>query len=165
MTQIPGFNGTGQSLASADHSLVQVHWSGPFAVGEVITGDCGKGSGVYQVYGHHVVFGANALLYVGMTDDQTFSARFGQHEHWLRFENDVEVRLGVFKDPNGRALLADVEALTIWWHSPPYNSKNIWQYRGNPVHIQNWGARGRLDAEYTSHWEEAKLSPPEGEAP
>ena len=152
------------AVDASEHHRVQVHWSGPFAVDEVIAGDLAKQRGLYQIYGQHVVFGAGSLLYVGMTDNQTFSVRFGQHEHWLRFESDINVRLGVIKDPEAMKLLADVEALTIWWHSPPYNSKSIWQYKGQPLHVQNWGARGRLNAEYTSHWDETKIAPPEGES-
>lgn len=152
-------------VPAQEHQLVQVHWSGPFLVRDVIEGEQAKEKGLYQIYGQHVVFGVDALLYVGMTDGQTFATRFGQHERWLRFESDVSVRLGIIKDPSRMKLLADVEALTIWWHSPPYNAKSIWQYTGSPLHIQNWGARGRLNAEYTSNWEETKVASPEGEEP
>lgn len=120
--------------------------------------------GLYQIYGQHVVFGPDSLLYIGMTDGQTFLQRFKQHERWLKFECDVTIRLGLLHSDT-MALLAEVEALSIWWHSPPYNSQNIWRYKFDEVlHARNWGARGRLVPEYTSDWEEAKIQPPEGEA-
>jgi hypothetical protein len=144
------------------HTLVQILWEGPFTIDQVLTGAQRHKSGVYQIYGQHVVFGSDALLYLGMTGRQLFGARFKQHwERWLRYESDISIRLGSLDDANV-PLLADVEALTIWWHSPPYNSKNIWQYEGVRLRIQNLGARGRLHPEYSSHWKPARI-PPEDE--
>jgi hypothetical protein len=156
-------------VSRAAHRLVQVRWYGPFTVEDVCATDGGWATkqGLYQVYGQHVVFGPEALLYIGMTDGQTFGSRFKQHERWLKFESDTRVRLGVIADPDERKLLAHAEALTIWWHSPPYNSKNIWRYPGIRLHVRNSGQRGRLVTEYQSHWgedgEAATVKPPKGE--
>lgn len=150
----------------SERQLVQVRWSGPYSVQEVIDDrHRAKGKGVYQLYGQHVVFGPGSLLYVGMTEGQTFGTRFTQHRRWLEYESDdVEVRLGVVEGAeDDEKLIADVEALTIWWHSPPYNSKNIWRYGGRRLHVQNWGSRGRLAAEYTSNWNETQIMPPDDE--
>jgi hypothetical protein len=145
-----------------EHRLVRVSWEGPFSVDEVRQGGLADMKGLYQVYGQHVVFGPGSLLYVGMTDRQTYKSRFKQHyDRWLQYESDVHVRLGLVDD-EAIGLLASVEALTIWWHSPPYNSKNIWLYKGDPLRVQNWKNRGRLHAEYSSHWKPRE--PPEGES-
>jgi hypothetical protein len=143
---------------------VRVRWFGPYSVDAV---QARKGAsddryGLYQIYGNHVVFGPGALLYVGMARDQTYAKRFSQHHSWLKHEQKPAIHLGLLeKDdyvqeapdwPDWRQLLGDVEALTIFWHSPPYNSKNIVRYDGQPLHVQNWGERGRLLPEYSSHW-------------
>jgi hypothetical protein len=147
-----------------EHRLVQVFWEGPLSLDEVLKR---PDKGLYQVYGQHAVFGRGALLYVGMTDKQSFGARFKQHrDRWLKYEADVEIRVGVIRDGHSVKFLADVEALTIWWHSPPYNSTSIWQYKRDPLRVQNWEQRGSLHPEYSSHWrEEAEITPPEGEVP
>lgn len=140
-------------MGDVDHHLVQVVWEGPLPLDQALTRDTDEDLGLYQVYGDHLVFGPVALLYVGMTADQKFAARFKQHKaRWLQFDTGVEIRLGRLRDKNDMRVIGDVEALTIWWHSPPYNCKHIWGYDGAPLRIQNWGARGRLHAEYSSHW-------------
>jgi hypothetical protein len=154
---------------TVEHQLVQVDWEGPFSIDQIVTGDLDLAGrkGMYQVYGHHVVFGPGSLLYVGMTNKQIFRTRFKQHfVRWLQHESDVQIRLGILHDEGAMMqLLPEVEALTIWWHSPPYNSKNIWVYPGDPLRVQNWKQRGRLHAEYSSHWKPMVKVPPPGEHP
>ena len=50
----------------------------------------------------------------------------------------------------GRMFLKDAEALTIYWHSPPYNSSNIETYNGQRLKVVNLGNPGDLCAEYIS---------------
>ncbi len=151
--------------------IVRVNWDGPFSVEEVLKMHNEETDyGVYQIYGRHVVFGAGSLLYVGMAEEQTFATRFGQHQQqWLKQELDVTVHVGRLNEEDyhtdsawkdWRTKVHDVEALTIYWHSPPYNSKNIGGYYRDPLHVQNWGRRGALLPEYTSHW---KLLRPDDE--
>lgn len=145
------------------HRIIQVTWEGPLTLQAAIVSSAATSQGVYQIYGQHVVFGANALLYIGVTAGQTFSARLVQHrERWLKYEDDVAIRLGIVAGATSSRDLLDIEALTIWWHSPPYNSKNIWSYNGSALRIQNFGSRGRLHPEYSSHWKPNR-TPPEGE--
>ena len=47
-------------------------------------------------------------------------------------------------------VLKDAEALTIYWHSPPYNSSNIETYNGQRLKAVNLGNPGDLCAEYIS---------------
>ncbi len=143
----------------------RIRWEGPVSIEDVLSlTDDEHDYGLYQVYGYHVVFGPGALLYIGMARDQTFAARVRQHHvEWLREENDVRMRIGRISpedyehDPQGwkdwEKLVTDTEALLIYWHSPPYNSRNISEYRGQALHVQNWGDRGSLLPECTSHWQ------------
>jgi hypothetical protein len=124
----------------------------------------GNDYGVYQVTGYHPVFGDNSLLYIGMTRDQNFSTRFGQHEDWLEREWGVKVYVGrVDKiddedeiDYNGnrwRAVVFNSEALLIYYHSPPYNCKHISKPPEpyNNLRIINIGDYGELTSEI-SHY-------------
>jgi hypothetical protein len=141
--------------------LLRIVWEGPYSLADVSKKSGDDDCGLYQIYAHHMVFGAGALVYVGKAQDQTFSARFAQHDHWLKDENDVSIRLGVLWREDYRTdddwkewagLLADAERLTVFWHSPPYNCHYITGYSGQPLQIQNWRNRGSLLAEYSSHW-------------
>lgn len=115
-------------------------------------------SGIYQVHGAHVVFGLNSLLYIGRAVEQSFGKRFKDHEKWLADECGVMVRVGRISkgdydsDEDWAELVKNVEALTIFWHSPPYNSQNINSYKGYALHVQNLGDSGSILPEYTSHW-------------
>lgn len=155
-----------------ERRLVEVEWQGPLTRVEVKALRGENDYGIYQVYGDHVVFGAGALLYVGLAADQTFAERLTQHEAWLADENDVTFRVGRLKagqykeDPAGlggewedwKLLLKSVEELTIYWHSPPYNSQHINSYNGMPLRVTCWSNRGRLLPEYSSY-ENRKMRP------
>ena len=150
--------------------LLRVIWDGPLSVAQVLSLGGDRDYGVYQVYGRHVVFGAGALLYVGMARDRPFGTRFGEHAaSWLSTGDDISIRLGRIADADvtpsdsdwseWKQNVSEIEALTIFWHSPPYNSKNISAYKGRPLTVQNWRQRGSLLPEYSSHWPEL-LRPP-----
>ena len=47
-------------------------------------------------------------------------------------------------------VLKDAEALTIKWHSPPYNSRNIETYNGQRLEVVNLGSYGSLCKKYRS---------------
>ena len=90
--------------------------------------------GVYQISGYHAVFGDNSLLYIGMAQEQTFGTRFGQHKDWLEKEYDIKVYIGRVdsiddnKDYHTKSwdsIIGDIEALLVYFHSPPYNSTYI----------------------------------------
>ena len=141
---------------------VRVEWEGPFSIEEVLRlNDQNDDYGLYQIYGHHIIFGTNSLLYIGKAEALTFSQRFNQHRlEWLLEEEGVSIRVGRIAsadyayDPpdwsDWRKVLRDTEALTIYWHSPPYNSMNISEYKGQYLKVVNKGERGVLAAEYIS---------------
>jgi hypothetical protein len=147
---------------------VRVHWTGPLNLEQMSRFDWTNDNsfGLYQVYGHHVVFGQGSLLYIGMARDQPFATRFAQHASWLADEQSISIHLGILAPedylqespnwPDWKGLLADVEALTIHFHSPPLNARNISSYRGQSLLVQNWGNRARLLPEYSSYWPPVK---------
>lgn len=131
-----------------EETLVKVQWAAPCKIEDALRA---TGKGIYQIYGHHVVFGPSALLYVGVENKRTFGARFAEHKkQWIDWESDISIRLGTVADHAD--LLPQVESLTIFWHSPPYNSHHITKHNVKvPLRVQNWGDRGRLLPEYSNH--------------
>jgi hypothetical protein len=141
--------------------LARIHWEGPEDLESVIESRNEKRDyGLYQVYGEHPVFGLDSLLYIGVCVEQSFSRRFQQHrDAWLNRERSIKLYLGrLSKEDYGggtswEKLVREVEALTIYWHSPPCNSQHINRYGGRSLCVQNLGNRARLDLEYTSFWD------------
>lgn len=144
---------------------VRVEWEGPISLDEVKElDDKDEDCGLYQIYGRHIIFGDDSLLYIGMTTS-TFRSRFfsGREPHieWLVEEEGVlSVYVGRIveedyeHDPphwsDWENVLKDAEALTIYWHSPPYNSRNIDTYKGQFLKVVNLGDLGSLEQEYIS---------------
>lgn len=63
---------------------INLVWSGLYTYGQVLDLDGGADYGVYQIYSHHPVYGAGALVYIGKADRATFGARFGNADYaWL----------------------------------------------------------------------------------
>ena len=131
---------------------IRVEWEGPLTVDEVLKlGDRNRDFGLYQIYGRHIIFGLNSLLYVGSTD-KTFSQRLRDHDvKWLADEESVFIHIGRINKEDYKVdrqnVIKDTEALTIYWHSPPYNSRNIETYKGQRLRVVNIGKPGSLDIE------------------
>ena len=134
--------------------IVRIKWQGPYDLADALTlNDEEEDYGVYQVYGEHVVFGDDTLLYIGIAREQTFGRRLSQHD-WLEEDNEILVGRIAESDykhdypdwSDWHELLGDVEALEIFWHSPPYNSKHLRDYHRRPLILINEGERMRLSA-------------------
>ena len=55
---------------------VRIEWEGPLSLDEVKElADGDEDCGLYQIYGRHIIFGDDSLLYIGMTTS-TFRSRF-----------------------------------------------------------------------------------------
>src|SRR5262245_54679337 len=61
------------------HKLLRIEWEGPLPVDTVLSRGGDDDYGLYQIYAHHLVFGAGALVYIGKAQEQTFAVRFAQH--------------------------------------------------------------------------------------
>ena len=74
--------------------IVRIEWEGPFSIEEVLElDDRNKDYGLYQIYGHHIVYGKDSLLYIGQPGN-TFSQRFNEHLVWLEEEEGVFIYVG-----------------------------------------------------------------------
>ncbi|HEY7156157.1 MAG TPA: hypothetical protein VH575_19485 [Gemmataceae bacterium] len=145
--------------------LLRIEWEGPLSIDAVRSKTGDNDYGLYQIYSHHLIFGAGALVYIGKAERQTFADRLDQHwEGWLKWESDVSIRLGRLSPADYRVddnwqewsqLLSDAEKLSVYWYTPPYNSHYIspnTEFNSRALWIQNWGNRGSLLPEYSSHW-------------
>ena len=128
---------------------VRVEWEGPLSLDEVkALDDEDEDCGLYQIYGRHIIFGDNSLLYIGKTEQQTFCYRFAQHAEWLEEEEGVFVHIGriveedYVHDPpdwsDWANVLKDAEALTI----------NYETYNGQRLEVVNLGNYRSLCEKY-----------------
>ncbi len=115
-------------------------------------------SGVYMISGFHPVFGDDSLLYIGQTKEQTFGDRFKQHKKWMKSEGEegnLLVYVGRvfsinddedYKEKLWENIIEDVEALLIYFHTPPYNSRSVDKFPEpkNDLRIINIGDYGDL---------------------
>ena len=122
---------------------IRLEWEGPLSVDDVIN-NIGEDYGLYQIYGKHIIFGEDSPLYIGKTDT-SFSKRIkAERDDWIWYdEKEGAVYIYVARDVP-RSVLADAEALLIYWHSPPYNSANIYDYTRAPLQIENDGEHHSL---------------------
>jgi len=134
---------------------ITVTWSGPYRREEVIAQFIDEGAppnydgedyGLYQIYGRHILSGADTLLYVGKATEQTFSRRFRQHNEWLTREEEISIYLGRLYDPQRHSIgdrwmswVSDVtlvECLLIYKYSPNYNSVSV----SDPPSLQKYSS-------------------------
>ncbi len=124
--------------------ILTINWEGPYSLPYVIAQltDGGKPPeyegpdyGVYQIYGDHILNGADTLLYVGKATKQRFSTRFKQHDKWLKLESNIQIYIGRGYAPNRHTEKDDwetwnndlelTERIIINKYSPNYNSSGI----------------------------------------
>jgi len=148
---------------------IKIQWLGPFNLKAVIErmDDAGKRPcfegrdyGLYQIYGNHILCGTDTMLYIGEATDQTFSARFSQHQkEWLRREKNTQIYLGRIYDPkrhhkkdkwdSWREDVKIAERILIYKYSPHYNNIGISDFPklSNPVCLIHVGKRHKLNKE------------------
>lgn len=148
-------------------TIFDIEWSGPFTIPydeetwernlSNVAERVQVGETVYQIYGQHPVFGANALLYIGITErqDARFKEHFKENARFWYFEG-VSVHIGVPEPEtqNQENALENAEALLIAHHKPPLNRNHIDTppLEAHSLHIFNWGARGVLFPECSGRW-------------
>lgn len=145
--------------------VIEIEWDGPFSIDALNSLNGESDFGVYQVYGTHVVFGSDALLYIGKAEEQYFSRRMAQHTGWFGNEPSQltlyvgrlgsetgAIGDGVWKEEINRA-----ERVLIHSCSPPYNTQHLNTY-GSDVKslvVLNRGKRHRLPAIVSTLYQES----------
>ena len=146
--------------------IIGINWEGPLNIGEVIRGKNNDVSdyGVYQIYGHHILYKDNALLYIGIAAKETFSYRFREHKINLLKDDDqgkIKIYLGMLRDSSEYVSKDDwevyyrdahfVEDILIYKYLPSYNGCGQGDYpKLDPykeIKLVHKGDRGRLEPE------------------
>ena len=114
--------------------VIRISWEGGYTLEDLKNKkiNSNKDYGIYQVYGHHPVYGNNVLLYIGKADRQTFNIRLSQ-EDWGINEDPKNIRFYVGRlfakkqpsDDEWSKMIDDAERMLIYAHSPAMNSSNI----------------------------------------
>lgn len=153
-------------------SIIHIDWKGPYTYEELINFSNTDDIGVYQVYGSHVIYGSNVLLYIGMTVEQSFHKRLIQ-EGWNIGDNcsNYRFRLGYLKKDRSRLSAQKnndiqlAEKLMIFSIRPALNTSNtvcIDDEIFKNLHIINWNELGDIPAEISGlkwtdlYWVERK---------
>ena len=136
--------------------LIEIEWDGPFKTEDVKALTSESDYGVYQIYGAHVVYGSDVLLYIGKAVQQHFGTRVPQHAGWIDDNHDAgRIRIYVGRLA-GEATPSDTvwgrhidlaERLLLFCHSPALNvQKNLGSLDADlqDVHVLNWGHRANL---------------------
>ncbi len=135
--------------------IIHIEWSGPLTLQQVTGCHEERDYGVYQIYGGHVVYGSDVLLYIGKAGSQHFGTRIPQETHWVDNHDADRIRVYLGRiageitpsdEIRGRQIdLA--ERLLIYSHHPAYNAqKNLGALSGDlqNVHVFNWGHHASL---------------------
>jgi len=137
-------------------TIVHLQWEGPYTWE-------GKGKlhkpsdyGIYAIYGCHVLYGVDTLLYIGKASKQTFAVRLSQEVGWM-WERDFQrmtIYVGRLHGWDGTPSVAAwedqidrVEKLLILAYMPAYNAQKSIDYddpRLQEFHILNWGCHRNL---------------------
>jgi hypothetical protein len=155
-----------------EEGIIHIQWQGPFSLTQLDTlKDPRKDRGLYQIYGHHPVYGANVLLYIGQTMGETFGKRIEEHNFGGGFQEDrehVEIYVGRLKgvstpsSDEWRNEINWAEKLLIHVHDPAYNSRqNTELDEADPrvcnARVMNWGCIRALQPEVSGRrWTKAK---------
>ena len=144
-------------------TIIEILWQGPTSESDIKRLNTGKDYGLYQIYGTHNIFGANILLYIGQANDQTFATRIAQHK-WLELGYSGTQfffgRLGGVKKINNEEWAKNIdiaERLLIYYCSPPYNTKNLYDYGEDikQIIVLNFGKKNVLPLEVSTLYHES----------
>ena len=84
-----------------EEGIIHIQWQGPYSLRQLDTlKDTRKDRGLHQIYGHHPVYGAHVLLYIGQTLGETFGQKIEEHDFTGSLQEDrehVEVYVGRLK--------------------------------------------------------------------
>jgi hypothetical protein len=128
---------------------IHVEWDGPFTLCQIRARTSSSDRGIYQMYGHHPVYGSDVLLYIGQATT-SFSKRIALEVRWgdNRDAGNLKFYLGVLRGTDTPSKLEwerriDLaERLLISTHSPANNTqKSITRVDRDlhEVHVFNYG--------------------------
>ncbi len=145
-----------------EQRIIHIEWQGPFHWKEIKSLSAPSDRGIYQVYGCHPLYGADVLLYIGKTDNQTFARRLKQESFWQWHQDFGRLSLyvgrlagsGTPRESEWSKQIDLAERLLIVSHEPAVNAQKSIQ-RDSPelqsVHVFNWGSYRSLMPEVSGY--------------
>lgn len=140
--------------------VIYLEWDGPYTFFELEElDDVRCDYGVYQVYGHHPLYGDEALLFIGKAEDQTFGEKLAQEKVYWDAEGEMEPlsiyvgRLAGTETPSQEIWGVEMDAaarLLIYAHAPVFNGRDLGAAPDadlREIHLINWGNFMDLEAE------------------
>lgn len=133
------------------HALdIHIDWDGPFTSVQIRACNAAHDRGIYQVYGHHPVYGSDVLLYIGKAAGQSFAKRIPQETWWADNRDAGRLKFYIGRLSGTRTprqaewerLIDLAERFLISTHSPANNTqKGIARVDADlhEVHIFNYG--------------------------
>jgi hypothetical protein len=140
-----------------------IDWEGPFTLDELEELDDPRiDYGLYQVYGSHLLYGEEVLLYLGATGgERTFGNRLAEEQSYWEAEEDFQPLIfyvgrfmgvvtpshGVWEEEMDLAL-----RLLVFAHAPVFNAREVAAAPDDDlkeVHVINWGQYLDLAPEVT----------------
>ena len=152
--------------------IIDVYWEGPYNLDNIDKFQEDNSHCLYQVYGHHPIYGNDVLLYLGKTEKQGITTRIKQHkwinnqsdnckifvascsvfEDWKKWKNDQRERY--VKYDSNRVSIENIESLLIYAHQPSYNGSKLKSvnFGHHPFRIFNSGKRKSLFPEISTQF-------------
>jgi hypothetical protein len=82
--------------------IIHIEWDGPYSLDQLDSlKDLRKDHGLYQIYGHHPIYGSNVLLYIGQTYGRTFGERIEEHNFGRRLARGPRTHRSLCRSPEG----------------------------------------------------------------
>ena len=137
-------------MESVELRLIQIHWDGPFKLADLPSlTNTETDYGIYQIYGKHIAYGSDVLLYIGKADRQTIGIRIAQ-EGWPNTNDSNNTKIYVGRLHGSRTPteiewsdeIDLAERLLIYVHKPAYNARSLSTLPDaqlQNIHILNWG--------------------------
>lgn len=134
-----------ESLLIDENEIINIWWEGSFTYDEILNNSMDHKKyknhathiGIYQIYGNHILYGTDVLLYIGITTDQDFKTRL--KNRWTidgsNDINNIKIYIGtIFSNDENiktseKEKILKAEALLINILKPAFNSSYI-----NSVH-------------------------------
>jgi len=119
---------------------IYIQWKGPFSCSNLYNGlsnndDTFNDKGVYQIYGHHPLYGSDALLYIGKTFDTFYNRLNNNHLDYYECSvcdtQDIRIYIGRLvgnkpeNDEKWQNEINIAEQLLIIAHKPATNTSGI----------------------------------------
>ena len=118
-----------------DQKIINIKWEGPYSFEEIKNLRELWDYGIYQIYGAHLIYGSDVLLYIGKAEENSFADRIIAHISYYQIHcpdfskiNIYVGRIAGTNTPNDKEWCNEIslaEKLLIYSHKPPYNAKEI----------------------------------------